>query len=341
MIHEIAPHTFDNAFRPRHAGRKDVTFFFHRGDVFLPPSAAPDFRADSHARATFPTLEDYPEEALALLADRGSKQAGAGADARRAVSGTQAAEPDTAYLFSLDRTPFFLLYADTDRTAGEAARTLTQTFGWKKHGQNFFRTFSPGHLAFAGITARHIALWMERRRFCGRCGAKTVPSHTERAVVCPECALTAYPDIMPAVIVAVTDGDRLLMVRNNRTSSTYTHFALVAGYTEIGETFEQTAAREVMEETGLKIKNLKYFGNQPWAFSNSQMIAFFAELDGPPEITLQTSELTEAAWFHRADIPLPPYTASIGNEMIRRFKENRAVVFPPAPADPLKALSSP
>ena len=204
--------------------------------------------------------------------------------------------------------------------AERTAEKLKAASGWREHPPAFFKTFEPGYLAFAGITARHISIWRENRIFCGRCGSENIPSETERAAVCPSCGLTVYPEIMPAVIVAVYDGDRLLMVRSEKAS--YKHFALVAGYTEIGETFEQTVRREVMEETGLRIKNIRYFGNQPWGFSNSQMVGFFAELDGSPEITLQESELTEARWFDRRDIPLPPYKTSIGNRMISLFREN-------------------
>lgn len=287
MIHEIAPHTFNNSFRKYVADSDNPTLFFFRGNIFLPPDIK---------EGRFPRLADYPDSLFH------------GQDKRNSAE----------YLFSVDGEPFFLLKGGKE--ACGFSKKLKELYGWENHNPGFFKTFSPEHLAFAGITARHISLWRENRIFCGRCGAENVPSETERAAVCPDCGLTVYPEIMPAIIVAVTDGDRLLMVRNERAS--YKHFALVAGYTEIGETFEQTVTREVMEETGLKIKNIRYFGNQPWGFSNSQMVGFFAELDGKPDIILQESELTEAGWFRREDIPLPPYTSSIGNKMVRLFKEN-------------------
>lgn len=287
MIHETAPHSFDNSFRNCRAGREDSALFFFRGNIFLP---------EDLARGTFPRLKDYP---CSL-----TEEVGCGCS--------------TEYLFSMDGKPFFLL--NGGKNAERTAEKLKAASGWREHPPAFFKTFEPGYLAFAGITARHISIWRENRIFCGRCGSENIPSETERAAVCPSCGLTVYPEIMPAVIVAVYDGDRLLMVRSEKAS--YKHFALVAGYTEIGETFEQTVRREVMEETGLRIKNIRYFGNQPWGFSNSQMVGFFAELDGSPEITLQESELTEARWFDRRDIPLPPYKTSIGNRMISLFREN-------------------
>ena len=109
------------------------------------------------------------------------------------------------------------------------------------------------------------------------------------------------------------------MAKSARAS--YRHFALIAGYVEPGETLEECVRREVAEEVGLAIKNIRYIGNQPWGFSCTQMIAFAAELEGSADIALQTDELEAATWFARKDIPLPPDAASIGGQMIRRFKE--------------------
>lgn len=283
MIHEIGAHRLDNAFRNRQAERGDFAFCFDRdGACFFPPG-----------NGTFPPrMQDYPEQ---VFPDGGL--------------------PPAEYLFAIDGSAFFLL----PEAKESGAEFFLQKAGWQKKPPSVFRTLQPGHMGFAGITAKHIALWRFRHRFCGRCGARTQPSKTERAEVCPACLLTVYPEIMPAVITAVTDGDRLLMARSK--SGTYPHFALIAGFTEIGETLEQTVVREVREETGLRVKNIRYAGSQPWGFSGTQMTAFFAELDGSPEIRLQESELAEARWFARADIPLPPDEASIGGMMIRLFKE--------------------
>lgn len=127
-----------------------------------------------------------------------------------------------------------------------------------------------------------------------------------------------YPKIAPAVIVAVTNGDKLLMSRYaNRTSKRY---ALIAGFTEIGETVEETVAREVMEEVGLRVKNIRYYKSQPWSFSDTLLIGFFAELDGGAAITLDKEELAEAVWVSRADIKVEPDNLSLTNEMILKFK---------------------
>ena len=291
MIHEIEPLKLDNAFCEITAGLNDHALFFRKGKCFLPHG----FEA-----GLIPKVEDFPVGVF-----------------------EEAGFPETEYLFSISGEidgeqkleRFFLLLP---KKPAKTEKALLDA-GWEACLPEVFRKFPESYLGFAGITARHISVWRENSAFCGRCGAKTVRSNIERAAVCPECSLISYPSIMPAVITAVHDGERLLMAKSARGS--YRHFALIAGYVETGETFEQAVRREVAEETGLKIKNIRYFGNQPWGFSCTQMIAFSAELDGSGEITLQAEELEVAAWFSREDIPLPPDTASIGGQMIRRFKE--------------------
>lgn len=130
-----------------------------------------------------------------------------------------------------------------------------------------------------------------------------------------------YPRISPAVIVGVTKGDYILM--SKYAGRTYTNYALIAGFSEIGESAEQTVAREVMEEVGLKVKNIRYYKSQPWAFSRSLLMGFFCDLDGSDIITLDTRELSEAAWFHREEIALEDDHLSLTREMILQFKEGR------------------
>ena len=158
------------------------------------------------------------------------------------------------------------------------------------------------------------------RKYCGRCGHLMENSKTERALVCPECGQTEYPKISPAVIVAISDGDRLLMSRYRVNNNPYRGYALIAGFVEIGESFEETIHREVMEEVGLRVKNIRYYKSQPWAFSDTEMIGFFAELDGPDKIKLQEDELSEAGWYHRDEIPDETMMNSIGSELKMVFK---------------------
>ena len=188
------------------------------------------------------------------------------------------------------------------------------------YASGVFRNFEPEYLAFAGITATQINRFRLDRKFCGRCGHPTIHSTTERACICPECGQIEYPKISPAVIIAIVDTERDKILLTRYAGGSYRHWALVAGFVEVGETFKGAARREIMEEVGLKVSDLVYYKSQPWSFSDSAMIGFFAKLEGDPSITLQESELGEAAWFSREDVPDLPSTISVGQEMITLFK---------------------
>ena len=146
-------------------------------------------------------------------------------------------------------------------------------------------------------------------------------SHKERMMECKECGNTVYPKISPAVIVAVTDGDRLLMTKYNNRE--YKRYALIAGFSEVGETLEETVHREVMEEVGVKVKNLQYYKCQPWSFSDSLLVGFFCELDGSDKIKMDEEELSVAEWLHRDEIEMVYDGISLTNEMVIKFKENK------------------
>ena len=129
-----------------------------------------------------------------------------------------------------------------------------------------------------------------------------------------------YPTISPCVIVAIHDGNRLLLTKY--AGRTHANFALVAGFAEIGESLEQTVRREVEEEVGLKVKNLKFYKSQPWPFTDTLLAGFFAKLDGDDEITLQEDELSMAVWLDREDIPPAEYRISLTSEMMETFRNN-------------------
>ena len=193
------------------------------------------------------------------------------------------------YLFSVDKTAFFM--ADPGR--------LTDDFF--SADISVFRKFTPEWMGFAGITGSHLYDWYNARRYCGRCGTAMVHLEKERALRCPVCKRIEYPKINPVVMVAVTKGDYLLVTMY--AGGTYSMYSMVAGFVEIGESFEEAAKREVMEETGLAIKNLRYHKSQPWAFSGSLLAGFFADLDGEDHIEVDNIELKEAKWIHYSDIP--------------------------------------
>ena len=140
----------------------------------------------------------------------------------------------------------------------------------------------------------------------------------ERALICMECGVTEYPKISPVVIVGVLNNDKLLLTK--AASGGYRNYALVAGYVEIGETLEEAVRREVMEETGLRLKNIRYYKSQPWAFSSSILAGFFADLDGSDTVTLDKRELSEAVWLSPADIPSGESSFSLTWDMIETFR---------------------
>lgn len=175
---------------------------------------------------------------------------------------------------------------------------------------------------FAITTAYHLSVWYNSNRFCGRCAAPLELSKKERALVCPHCKNTVYPRINPAVIVAVTDNDRILLTKY-RGRADVPFYALIAGFVEIGETLEETVQREVMEEAGLHVKNIRYYKSQPWGKASDILSGFFCDVDGSTEITMEEDELSIAKWFDRDKIIGQPDDMSLTNEMMMVFKEGK------------------
>ncbi len=134
---------------------------------------------------------------------------------------------------------------------------------------------------------------------------------------CPHCGNLIYPKIAPAILVAVTHGDKLLMTRYQGEPTR--GYALIAGFTEIGETAEDTVRREVMEEVGLRVKDIRYYGSQPWGMDSNLLMGFYARLDGEAEIHMDRQELSQAGWYRRDEISLRPDGYSLTNHMIQAF----------------------
>ena len=212
------------------------------------------------------------------------------------------------YLFSMDEERYFLKNDIHTIPTGFALADVKQL----RREQRL-----PRHRIFAVLTGKHLADWYRDTRFCGRCGAEMAHSPRERARKCPACGYTAYPRIMPAVIVGVKNGDKILITRYREG---FAHNALIAGFTEIGETAEQTVAREVMEEAGIRVKNIRYCASQPWGIANDLLLGFFCELDGDDTIHMDENELKYAQWVSREEIELQPDDFSLTNEMMTRFK---------------------
>ena len=179
----------------------------------------------------------------------------------------------------------------------------------------------PREIIFAVWTAFQLYNWYRDNRYCGRCGSQTTLAGDERAVVCPGCNRRIYPRIIPAVIVGVTNGDEILMTKYRGRDIPY--YALIAGFTEIGETLEQTVAREVMEEAGLKVKNIRYYKSQPWAIVDYLLAGFYCDVDGYTQIHMDENELKEAVWVRRENVVGQPNDFSLTNEMMLVFRDGK------------------
>lgn len=219
------------------------------------------------------------------------------------------------YLFSIDDRAYF--WKDSDSFVFESDyKAVTSSFFRQRSGDKV--------LDFVGLTASQLIRWYHENRFCSSCGHPTEHDAKERMLFCPNCGRQVYPKISPALILAVYDGDRLLMSRyrgHNSDLPLGADSALLAGFMEVGETPEDAARREVMEETGIRIKNLRYYRSQPWSISDSLLLGFTAELDGDDTITLQEDELSVAGWVHRKDIIRENDDFSLTNEMICAFRD--------------------
>ena len=164
--------------------------------------------------------------------------------------------------------------------------------------------------------ANHLLDWERSHRFCGRCGGPMANKSDERAKHCPACGLVNYPRLNPAVIVAVIKGHRILLARNKRFRAPF--YSVLAGFVEPGETLEQCVQREIREEVGLTVKNIRYFGSQPWPFPNSLMMGFVADY-AAGRIVVDNSELMEAGWYSADALPALPSKISMAWKLIDWF----------------------
>lgn len=217
---------------------------------------------------------------------------------------------EALYLGEWDEFPCYCaeILEDTESPANMELRELRPLFGRMEDD-----------LFLLAGRAFQIINWNRNTRFCGKCGAATELKKEERAKCCPVCGLHSYPNVVPAIIVAVRKGDQLLLAHANHFPSEL--YSVVAGFIEAGETFEECVRREVMEEIGIKVKNIQYFGSQPWPFPNSIMVAFTAEYD-EGEIKVDGVEIGDAGWFRKDNLPALPGGYSIARALIEWFIES-------------------
>lgn len=196
--------------------------------------------------------------------------------------------------------------ADAAAPAGGEFRGLRSLFG----------TLEDSRFALAG-RALQLLDWDRTHKYCGACATATVPRVTERSRECPACGLVVYPRLAPAVMCLVRRqgerGTEMLLARSPRFPQGM--YSALAGFVEPGETLESCVAREVHEEVGLQVKNLRYFASQPWPFPHSLMIAFFADWAGG-EIRPEPSEIEDAKWFDIEHLPQLPARISIARRLI-------------------------
>lgn len=175
------------------------------------------------------------------------------------------------------------------------------------------------NLIWVAGRANQMVQWHQTHRYCGKCGCPTEDKVDERAKSCPQCGLVNYPRVSPAIIVAVLKGDSILLARSHRFPLPF--YSVLAGFVEPGETLEECVRREILEETGIRVKNIRYFGSQPWPFPNSLMVAFTAEY-ATGETRVDGAELLDAGWYTAQDLPLLPSGLSIARQLIEWFREN-------------------
>ncbi|HBX22927.1 MAG TPA: NAD(+) diphosphatase [Desulfotomaculum sp.] len=174
--------------------------------------------------------------------------------------------------------------------------------------------------------AHQIMNWVRKHQFCGQCGVPTKNKTDELAKECPSCGATSFPRISPAVIVAIVKEDKILLARNINFPTSF--YSVLAGFVEPGETLEECVQREVQEEVGIEVKNIKYFGSQSWPFPDSLMIGFTAEYaDG--EIAVDNMELSHADWFSCCNMPAKiPGKRTIAGRLIEWFLEQKMPLMP-------------
>ncbi|MFR5691612.1 MAG: NAD(+) diphosphatase [Lachnospiraceae bacterium] len=279
MIQDIAPHQYRNEYQPMKPAEDSILLCCKGRNLLL----------RREGEIAYPTFEEAVN---------------AGVDAGELYH-------TYTYLFTIDDRRFYL-------GSGEVGEALCEHSTYEWENVSFFRASKPKYLSFAGITGWQLSRWYETRRFCGRCGKPMVHDEKERMMRCPSCGLMEFPKICPAVIIAVTSGNKILM--SKYAGREFKKYALIAGFNEVGETIEETVHREVMEEVGLKVKNLRYYKSQPWSMSDTLLMGFFCELDGEAEIKLDQEELALAEWFERDEMPVKDEDCSLTNEMMMAFK---------------------
>ncbi len=215
------------------------------------------------------------------------------------------------YLGRFDNRPCYAVEVAEGTTppAGMTFEGLRQVYG--RLDEDLFWIAAP---------AVQIVDWDRTHQFCGRCGAQLRTKTIERAKECPQCGLLHFPRLAPAIIVLVERGNKLLLARSRHFMPGM--YSVLAGFVEPGESLEEAVVREVKEEVGISVKDIKYFGSQPWPFPHSLMIGFTATYTSG-EISLHDEEIEDAGWFTADHLPRIPDKISIARKLIDWYLEEQ------------------
>src|SRR6185369_12191964 len=211
------------------------------------------------------------------------------------------------------RSQYLGLYGGKHAYAAEIAEEHVLPEGWAALGlRDLFGLVESTVAALSG-RAWQLLEWDRNHQFCSRCGTPTQPRGDERSRACPACKLTTYPPVTPAIMILITHGRKLLLGRKKAFPAG--RFSALAGFVEPGEMLEDTVIRETREEVGVEVKNIRYFGSQPWPFPHSLMVAFTADYAGG-EICPDGMEIEEARFFDAEKLPQLPPSISISRRLI-------------------------
>lgn len=319
MIQDIAPKIMHNQFRdyrPEQMKNEDTAFVFEGRNVLCHvdeqagisfPKAGELLAAGAsreHFRYLF-SIDDRPFWLFSSFEED--------ADARSVLAGLKAKTCDPGKCVSDE--------ARTDINPGSCASGHAEDVEYTVETLRVLRRTKPKEECYAGETAYHLYVWYRDNSFCGRCGEHLEYSHKERAMICPSCGNVVYPKIAPAVIVGIlnSSGDKIVMTRY--AGREYKGHALVAGFCEIGETAEDTVRREVLEEVGLHVRNIRYYKSQPWGFDSNLLFGYYCTADEDEPIHMDDGELAKAVWISRDEIGEEERNLSLTAEMIMHFKE--------------------
>lgn len=319
MIQDITPKTMHNQFRdygPEQMKDEDTAFVFEGRNVLCHvdeqagisfPKAGELLAAGAsreHFRYLF-SIDDRPFWLFSSFEED--------ADARSVLAGLKAKSCDPGKCVSDE--------ARVDINPGSCASGHAEDVEYTVETLRVLRRTKPKEECYAGETAYHLYVWYRDNSFCGRCGEHLEYSHKERAMICPSCGNVVYPKIAPAVIVGIlnSSGDKIVMTRY--AGREYKGHALVAGFCEIGETAEDTVRREVLEEVGLHVRNIRYYKSQPWGFDSNLLFGYYCTADEDEPIHMDDGELAKAVWVSRDEIGEEERNLSLTAEMIMHFKE--------------------